>query len=91
MDRFSFKGQIGGQEAGRPHVDRHFPIVFQARINQTTCCFDANLALLCQALVMHELDETACTIATLLDFAAIGIEYPVAKGGFWRGGMLDNQ
>ena len=67
------------------HVDRHFAVVLESRHDDAAGRLDANLALVRQPSLADENDEAAGTVAALLDFATVGVEYPVAEiGAFAR-------
>src|SRR6185369_8271037 len=66
-------------KAGDAHVDRHAAIGLEARRDDAGLGLDADFTLVGQPGLVHETHETASTVATLLDLAAIGIEDAIAE------------
>ncbi len=73
------EGHVGGREARRAHVDRHFARGFDPRTDHAARGLDADLAPGGEALVEHEAREAARAVAALLDLAAVGVEDAVAE------------
>ena len=54
-------------------------IIQQRGFDDAGQCFDAQRGFIRQSMIVHKAHKTARAIAALLHFAAVGIEYPVAK------------
>ncbi len=73
------------------HVHRDAAVIFQARGDDAAHRFDADAALVGQALVADEPDERARAVAALLDFAAVVVIDAVAEVAAFRDRALDDQ
>ena len=76
--RCTFSRSSTGRD-GRAHVHAHLAVGLEARPDRAAQRLDADLALLRQALAVHELHEAARAVAALLDLAAVGVEDAVAE------------
>ena len=73
------KGISACGKTRRAHVDGDLAVGLERGLDDAAARLDANRALGRQALRAHELHEAARTVAALLDLAAVGVEYAIAK------------
>ena len=85
------EGHSRGLEHRCAHVDRHPPVVFEARHDDAGLRAHADRARLGEALVTHEAHETARAVAALLDFGAVGVEDAINEIDIRTIGGLDQQ
>ena len=84
-------GMSSGANRGTPMSTVTWPSSVEPRHDDPARRLDADLALVGEAVVAHEHDEAARTVAALLDLAAVGVEDPVAEVDVARGGALDDE
>ena len=73
------------------HVDHDLSVVGQVQLHDTAGCLNTNIAFACQVLVVDETGKTTCSVATVFNFTAVGIENPVLEIDIRTGWLFNDQ